>query len=283
MKKKHTSIGIFVILTFMLIILTTGCYSYEYAPIEYNANTHMTGGVQIDYSKPEYISAEYVGAEDEDTLLNADEYEYDCNRGRFLDSSGNYAVHIISEDIVAIFSNEFETSFELIAWYNDVRYTGISESDSTRYWPDGFEFNWADYSQRLSVAQYSLKIHYSLEMDVNRIIKWNLMSDNVVPGDFEFTHDIAPYNFLNEDVFDRFVSENVTIELIGGEGSSKEDYSRQFEWLVYAGGCRFLNEVCTEHTYLIWLVDFSSVDRVVWDIRTVSNPGCGCTCFFSYR
>jgi len=214
---------------------------------------------------------------DENVQQDTSQEDIEVNEScHFYESNGIPAVYIESENIEAFLKEGFITDFELNDWEIDFPPSERQEIGTTTYWPDGFEYDWSIFQHRLFCAKYNLRIHYSLEPEIDRIIRRNLIMDKVIPGDDEFVSDIVKTNFLNTEIFERFINENVKIEIIDIVHPDIEDYKSQLEWLVYQGGCRFEFGVCTEHLYLIWLVDFNDSNRIIWDMKTVTNPGCGC-------
>ena len=100
----------------------------------------------------------------------------------YLTDDGRHFVRLFSEDIVAY--RRWEWRIHLISgeWLRDiraVRQSGLLE-----------EFDMADFQHRLEMVYYNFRVHYSLEPEINRITKRNLVADGVLPLYFEF--DIIP-------------------------------------------------------------------------------------------
>lgn len=139
------------------------------------------------------------------------------------------------------------------------------------------ERDWQNFEHRLAEVNYDLKVHSSLEQDIDKIVYRLLVIDDVIPFDSELIYE-GGVIWLNTEIFDRFVEENVSIEIID-EGSGAEPSG--LSWLVYSGGC-FPSvgknddvTLCGEHLFNVWLVDLAGPTITIWDMKYVEEPGCG--------
>ena len=70
--------------------------------------------------------------------------------------------------------------------------------------------DWAKYEERLEQAHYNLVLHDRLRDDVDQVVFWLLQRDQVIESYTEIMS--IPFEFVNEEIFDNFLSTNVTIE-----------------------------------------------------------------------
>ena len=194
---------------------------------------------------------------------------------------GRRYVRVVSEGIVALIDNyyiynNFSYDFGLKPFSEEFpRESGAIFSYE--------EFDFYDLQQRLFQASYNLRIHYTLESEIDRVVKYNLAMDGVIRvcPEFELLWRVR---FLNTHIFDRFVEENVNIEIIYCDIPDIID-SRGLNsgpiWVVHNHWfdiCFFLYPFvpyCFEHNIHIWLVEFTDTHRTIWDMRTVTETGCG--------
>jgi len=248
------------------------------------ANDYNSSGSSSPYQDLSLTQDIILESEISEDNLDDEASQIQCY-GMFHDGNGRWAVRIVLENIVA--------------------YRDINPSNRFGLTPLGIEFpvegemvirpgaifdrDWSDYQHRLSRASYHLIINDSLESEINTIIHRNLWIDGVAhpPSNLDIP-PLPQYQWLNNEVFEKFVNENVVIDLIGdsqdGESQSIGDLDikiSDLSWQVYQGGC-FMNYgstmpeyVCYQHLYEIWLVYFSDDYRVIWDMKYIVEPGCG--------
>lgn len=199
----------------------------------------------------------------------------------YFDENGIRHVRLYSEDITA--SYEFYSGWydpdenpvfkELVPLERDIpqdklgkKTEGIAE----------IERDWQVFEHRLSQVSYNLKVPQSLESEIKEIVYRLLVIDDVIPIDSEMPYD-DEVKWLNTDIFDRFVAENVNVEIIDLSNAPESGLS----WQVYSGGCYpklGVNDdetVCGQHLFNIWLIGFSGTDVTVWDMKYAEEPGCG--------
>ena len=88
-----------------------------------------------------------------------------------------------------------------------------------------------------------------------------------------------PIRWSNPEIFEKFVSENVNIELL--DDCNGLISCQNLSWQVFDGGCfpgfgpEFEGYICKQHKFDIWLVDFTDAYRLIWDMKSVIEPGCG--------
>jgi hypothetical protein len=268
---RSNSLTVFILISGMVLLaVATGCSNVSAMQAkDTGADCTIESVSEVDLMSFAQESNDAFFADDLEMLF--------CEKGRFYDDEGNLAVYIISEDITAYFHVDFSTEFSLNDWDVDFPLSEGSEIGAVTYHSGGFEYDWSIFQNRLSDTIYNLRIHSKLESEVDSIVKRNLVIDHVVVGIAEFAGEDLVTFFTNTDVFEKFMDENVEIEIINESCPYLESYEIHLEWLVYQGGCRFDRNVCVEHIYIIWLVDFSSTVRTIWDMITVTNPGCGCS------
>jgi len=138
-------------------------------------------------------------------------------------------------------------------------------------------FNWRDYEHRLDEAKYYLRIHNSINDEIESIIIHNLIADGVIHGGNPLTNvvDIALYSedVQNLYIFYSFLENNVTIELFE-DSFDREGYVR---WLAYDGGLTLhslFNKECKELEFDMWLISFEDEYIYIWDTKTLALPGC---------
>lgn len=138
------------------------------------------------------------------------------------------------------------------------------------------ERDWQNFEHRLAEVNYDLKVRSGLEEDIDKIVYRLLALDGVIPMDSEISY-LGEITWINTGIFDCFIEENVSVEIINDDGDQPSGLS----WQVYSGGCfpgsgKNVNEtVCGEHLFNVWLVDLSGSEITVWDMKHVDEPGCG--------
>lgn len=251
----------------LLCVFMSGC-EHRLPPVEESMPFPESGGQSVentgDQRKPVLDAGRYYFYED-----------------------GIYRVHLYSENIVA--SYEFYHSYynpdenprfiSLVPLYEDIPHEQIGKKIEGL--PQLIERDWQVFAPRLSEVRYNLKVHYSLETEIDRIIERLLGIDDVIPAYSEMFYD-EQVKWLNPEIFDKFVSENVNIEIVGKD--SQTDYSdltSSLSWQVYSGGC-FANygpnddvTVCGRHLFNVWLVGFADTSTTIWSMKYVEEPGCG--------
>lgn len=139
------------------------------------------------------------------------------------------------------------------------------------------ERDWQNFEHRLAEVNYDLKVHSDLEEDIDKIVYRLLALDDVIPMDSEISY-LGEITWINTEIFDRFVEENVSVEIINDDDGAQPS---GLSWQVYSGGCfpgggKNVDEtVCGEHLFNVWLVDLSGPEITVWDMKHVEEPGCG--------
>lgn len=204
----------------------------------------------------------------------------------YFDENGIRHVRLYSEDITA--SYEFYSGWydpdenprfkELVPLEKDIPQDKLGKKAEGKA---EIERDWQDFEHRLEQVNYNLKVHYSLEPEIDEIVYRLLVIDDVIPIDSEMPYD-DEVTWLNTDIFDRFVDGNVHVEIIGED--SDADYTEltsDLSWQVYSGGCypklgaNDDETVCGQHLFNVWLIGFSGTDVTVWDMKYVEEPGCG--------
>lgn len=139
------------------------------------------------------------------------------------------------------------------------------------------ERDWQNFEHRLAEVNYDLKVRSGLEEDIDKIVYRLLALDDVIPMDTEISY-LGEITWINTEIFDRFIEENVSVEIINDDdGAQPSDLS----WQVYSGGCfpgfgkNYDETVCGEHLFNVWLADLSGPELTVWDMKHVEEPGCG--------
>jgi hypothetical protein len=236
----------------------------------------------------ESISSPESGGQSVENPVDLGEPAVDTGSYYFYED-GILNVRLLSEDIVASYAfyhNDYNPDenprFKSLApLYEDIPQDQIEEKIEMGGLPPFVQRDWQVFAHRLSEVKYNLKVHYSLEQEIDRIILRVLSIDDVIPACSEMFYD--PYvEWLNPEIFEQFVRENVSIEIIGED--SETDYSdltSGLSWQVYSGGC-FANygpnddiTVCGRHLFNVWLVGFSDTSITVWSMKYVEEPGCG--------
>ena len=215
-------------------------------------------------------------------MADSDEPAKDA-RDYYFDENGIRHVRLYSEDITA--SYEFYSGWydpdenprfkELAPLEKDIPQDKLGKTTEGKA---EIERDWQVFEQRLSQVSYNLKVHQSLEPEIKEIVYRLLVIDDVIPIDSEMPYD-DEVTWLNTDIFDRFVAENVNVEIIG-QSSEDDDLKSGLSWQVYSGDCYpglGANDetVCGQHLFNIWLIGFSGTDVTVWDMKYVEEPGCG--------
>ncbi|MCL2227048.1 MAG: hypothetical protein FWB97_05410 [Oscillospiraceae bacterium] len=138
------------------------------------------------------------------------------------------------------------------------------------------EVDWGRYQHRLSHVRYSLRIHYSLYSEVETVVFRNLVVDGVVGSCFAADFEWRPTRFLNTEVFEKFLLENVDITIITESVPDVFDsYSSTPKWLIFNGGCYHENMRCQSHPLVLWLKESCGIYRTIWDMKMITEPGCG--------
>lgn len=255
-----------VILTFLCAFLS-GCGPHPVSPDEEISSPELSGQGKVSTVgsvEPAEGTKEY--------------YFYD---------DGIKHVRLFSEDITASFEfcygccdpDENPRFKTLVPLYEDIPQNQLGEKIEGL---PAIERDWQVYEHRLSEVNYNLKVHYSLESEIDRIIQRLLGIDGVIPADSEMFFD-ENVRWLNTEIFDRFVSENVNIEIVGEDSEADHsDLTSGLSWQVYSGGCvpqltgyTADDTVCAQHFFNIWLIDYSDEYITVWDMKYVDEPGCG--------
>ena len=271
------------ILFILSIVTGIGCDAEEPIQSDHIFNTPDT-----------YITDSHTISTDEHPVIGGDlEGTYSVDETDYHPllevSAGRWAIYIASEDIVAyydlLFNNSaYEPEFGLVPLSEDERlpaWSRFSPRANTR------SYDWHDYQHRLSEAEYHFYINSALESEIFVITHRNLYVDGVVRVDSEM--DILPLpriQWVNDEVLESFVQDNVTVNFVDdfsqGERSASvfiDALTSNLTWQVYRGGCfkdfRSYNDVCYQHAFDIWLVDFSNSYRVIWDMKSIVEPGCG--------
>jgi len=210
-------------------------------------------------------------------------------------ASSQKEYYFYKDDIqyVRLFSENIEASYEyyyssydpdgnpkfekLVPLYEDIPQEQMEKDAGL----NAVERDWKVFEHRLSEVHYNLKVHHSLEQEIERIVQRLLVIDDVIPACSEMFYD-GKIKWLNQEVFEKFINENIDIEIIGKDPEA--DYSdlvSGLSWQVYSGGC-FANygpnddqTVCARHMFNVWLADLSGTSVTVWDMKYVEEPGCG--------
>jgi len=142
--------------------------------------------------------------------------------------------------------------------------------------------DWSHYADRLSQVNYNLRIHHSLEQEVELIVYRLLVRDQIIHNSFE--HDYGqflrfpPYEYLNTEIFYDFLEENVSIEIMDESvpNFSEISISEQQDWHVYSHViCLQTQTSCWGSIFIVWQIDgLSGSDRTIWDMLTVVELGC---------
>jgi hypothetical protein len=224
---------------------------------------------------------------------NSNEFELKPNRhGFYLDKdtitnlpvellSRSNVLYLPSVDIIAYSFYDAITHFDIEPW----------ESYSLTLTPQSYQsamspiFDWNDYYPRIFGAEYSLKIQDNLEDKVNEIIRANLILDRIIPGGHDLNPTFPLFNtvFKNEEIFDNFIKTNVNVELFNSNTTFKTENgcdSSIPKWIVLEYYPFFEDAVCTEVRFFLALVAHTDEGRIFYDLKTVSEPGCGE--FFSF-
>lgn len=139
------------------------------------------------------------------------------------------------------------------------------------------ERDWQNFEHRLDEVNYELKVRSGLEEEIDKIVYRLLVIDDVIPMDSEISY-LGEITWVNAEIFDRFVEENVSVEIINDDDGAEPS---GLSWQVYSGGCfpgfgkNYDETVCGEHLFNVWLVDLSGPEITVWDMKHVEEPGCG--------
>jgi hypothetical protein len=269
-----------VFVTSLFIVFSTACQAESETQEKEQSAIHHDE-YQSTIHQDEYQSIDLESNSESSVVSQPQEsvYEKKKKKGRIYDSDGRQATYVADIDGLAYFRHTVISDFGLNDWEVDFPIAPYPIG-STIYYPENATYDWSRYQNRLFMAEYNIRICHTLESDIDRIIMYNLAVDNVVSyicsSTFDNSQDVI---FLNTDIFYKFVSERVEIEIIDDTQQKTDDFYNQehFNWEVIEGGCHFgINEYCYKHVYTIWLVNFNNQDRTILDMRTVTNPGCGC-------
>ncbi|MEL7658192.1 MAG: hypothetical protein AAGU75_20045, partial [Bacillota bacterium] len=190
----------------------------------------------------ESISSPELGGQSVENTVDLGEPAVGTGRYYFFED-GILNVRILSEDIVASYEfyhnhynpDENPRFKSLVPLYEDIPQDQMAEKieiEGSTF----VEYDWQVFAHRLSEVKYNLKVHHSLEQEIDRIILRILSIDDVIPAYSEMFYD-QHVKWLNPEIFEQFVRENVSIEIIGED--SETDYSdltSGLSWQVYSGG-----------------------------------------------
>lgn len=200
-------------------------------------------------------------------------------REYYFEEDGIRKVHFYSEDITASYEYYWADIDKKSRFENLVPLDQDVPRDKQGKKVPGLvltERDWQNFEHRLAEVNYDLKVHSRLEEDIDKIVYRLLALDDVIPMDTEISY-LGEITWINTEIFDRFIEENVSVEIINDDGDQPSGLS----WQVYSGGCfpgRGKNvdaTVCGEHLFNVWLVDLSGPEITVWDMKHVDEPGCG--------
>ena len=280
-KRKTVIISLLSIIS-MALLLLAGCNNNvieEYPEIPYGADEpHIAPSAEPDCDENIYIN-------DENSSCNKDNgvTQLRDDKWFFIDEFGRSTVHFFSENLTAHFYENFVPAFNLIPLPYDLPplYIPFGGSITITY----EKRDWYDYQHRLEQVFYDLKIHYSLKDYIDIIVMRVLSHDNVIRTVCTLPQ-LPPIKYVNGHVFENFLEENVNVEIIEDEHNNNQSYP---QWIVLNGNCfaldsfgNFVRNTCIEHYFHIWLIDFSGEYRIIWDMRTVIEAGCGIELFANH-
>jgi len=263
---------------------TSSIAQYEVYEIHHDATTQENKHSDKTFSIDRYIESKYN---------NVNYQEVDFKRNDMLSVYWRpYAVdaEVLPYELYGPAPSIFLPSEGIIAYepiFSEPRfglapfYVLEDEYPALTNYPGSFsrEFDWSVFEDRLLKAEYFLKVHESLESELDSIIRINLSLDQVV----FHTREVLPHTppiFTSTEVFDRFVNENVTIEIFDMyQPSAGDNYeSTSPVWIVLEAYSFYDdNRRCHEHVFYLALVEFTESQRTFWELKTVKEPGCGLT------
>lgn len=247
-----------MLVTVLLCVSLTGC-----------------SGISAEPS-PATVQNEQVSQVSEVTLSGdaEDTHEY------YFEEDGIRKIRLYSEDITASYEYFWADINKKTRFENLVPLDQDVPQDKQGKKVPGLvltERDWQNFEHRLAEVNYDLKVHSGLEEDIDKIVYRLLALDDVIPMDSEISY-LGEITWINTEIFDRFVEENVSVEIINDDDGARPS---GLSWQVYSGGCfpgfgkDYDETLCGEHLFNVWLVDFSGPEITVWDMKHVEEPGCG--------
>ena len=291
-KTRRRNVLNLIVIAFLFsltVVLSVGCRK--------NFDTHEVHGVQMSNQEQQYtpsISPEdysFVNYYEKLSFSNNDIYEFvPWDDGKLYFGNGRWGVEIVSENIIAfydIFHSYIHTRFGLTPLEHEFPKGNVDPV----ILPPVILFDWSDYQHRLSEVSYHITMNETLVNEAPTILHRILYLDGVVHAPDSLFYDFIPITrpqWINNEVFQQFIYENVTIDFVESDAADGDTLTSNLTWQVFWGSCLInydlipLDYVCYQHVFEIWLVDFSDDSRrIVWDTKSIVEAGCGRTLCFS--